>query len=365
MKHSQQSAPAPRRSVSRSIITVIAEVLLTFAAICGLYVAWMQWWTGVESAHVQEETRQQVAWAQPDAGGALTIAQPQQGEPPVQPESARVGELMARVYIPRFGDQWERNLVQGTSLVELNQHGLGHYETSQMPGQVGNFAIAGHRNGYGQPLGDVDRLQPGDAIVIRSQDYWYVYQYTNYTIVTPDDGSVIGPNPEHPGEAPTKRMITMTTCEPKYTTPTHRWVSFGELAYWAKVADGIPQELAKEGPDGAVQFVNNEKQSFFTSIGSLAPYVWGALAVYALVFAAAAVAWRWPALRAIREGRKSLPDADIYGWLLRHQPGAAPVRWLLVLLLMFAAVCALFQWGFPWGAGNIEFLKQMSNYVTI
>ena len=48
MKHSQQSAPAPRRSVSRSIITVIAEVLLTFAAICGLYVAWMQWWTGVE-----------------------------------------------------------------------------------------------------------------------------------------------------------------------------------------------------------------------------------------------------------------------------------------------------------------------------
>ena len=75
--------------------------------------------------------------------------------------------------------------MQGTSLVELNQHGLGHYETSQMPGQVGNFAIAGHRNGYGQPLGDVDRLQLGDAIVIRSQDYWYVYQYTNYTIVTP------------------------------------------------------------------------------------------------------------------------------------------------------------------------------------
>lgn len=155
---------------------------------------------------------------------------------------------MARVYIPRFGDQWERNLVQGTSLVELNQHGLGHYEISQMPGQVGNFAIAGHRNGYGQPLGDVDRLQPGDAIVIRSQDYWYVYQYTNYTIVTPDDGSVIGPNPEHPGEAPTKRMITMTTCEPKYTTPTHRWISFGELAYWAKVADGIPQELARRAP---------------------------------------------------------------------------------------------------------------------
>ena len=37
MKHSQQSAPAPRHSVSRSIVTIIAEVLLTFAAICIYY----------------------------------------------------------------------------------------------------------------------------------------------------------------------------------------------------------------------------------------------------------------------------------------------------------------------------------------
>ena len=79
------------------------------------------------------------------------------------------------MYIPRFGDAWERNLVQGTDLAELNLHGLGHYVDSQMPGQVGNFAIAGHRNGYGQPLGDVDKLQPGDAVVVRTKDYWYVY----------------------------------------------------------------------------------------------------------------------------------------------------------------------------------------------
>ena len=100
------------------------------------------------------------------------------------------------MYIPRFGDAWERNLVQGTDLAELNLHGLGHYVDSQMPGQVGNFAIAGHRNGYGQPLGDVDKLQPGDAVVVRTKDYWYVYTYTNYTIVTPDETSVISANPE-------------------------------------------------------------------------------------------------------------------------------------------------------------------------
>lgn len=70
-------------------------------------------------------------------------------------------------------------------------------------------------------------------------------------------------------------------------------------------------------------------------------------------------------MRAIREGSKPLPDADIYGWLLRHQPGAAPIRWLLLLLLVFAAAAALFQWGFPWAAANIPFLQQMSNYVAV
>lgn len=57
MEHSQHAAPRRTRSVGRAIVTIIAELLLTFAAICGLYVAWMQWWTGVQSDHVQQETR--------------------------------------------------------------------------------------------------------------------------------------------------------------------------------------------------------------------------------------------------------------------------------------------------------------------
>ncbi|KFI62060.1 class E sortase [Bifidobacterium cuniculi] len=364
MKHAQTASAGGSR-VGRSIVTIIAEILLTAAAICGLYVGWMQWWTGVQSAHVQEQSVQSVDWTQPDGGGTLTIAQPQDGEPPVQPESAAEGELMARVYIPRFGDQWERTLVQGTSLAELNLHGLGHYVISQMPGELGNFAIAGHRNGYGQPLGDVDKLEAGDAIVIRTKDYWYVYQYTQYTIVTPDDGSVIGPNPLDPGQAPTKRMITMTTCEPKYTTPTHRWISFGELKYWAKVADGVPSELAHVDADGAVQFINNGKTSVFTKLGSLAPVVVGSLVAYAVLFVICALWRRWPALRAIREGRRPQPDVDFYAWLWRHQPGPAAMRWVLVLLLLLAAVAALFQWGFPWAAGEIPFLRAMSNYVSV
>ena len=134
-------------------------------------------------------------------------------------------------------------------------------------GMPSDFAFAGHRNGYGQPLGDVDKLQEGDPIIVRTQDYWYVYHYTSYKIVLPTQTEVVAANPENPGATPTKRMLTMTTCEPKYSTPTHRWISYAEFSYWAKVSDGIPQELASQNANGTVKFVNNEQSSFLSSIG--------------------------------------------------------------------------------------------------
>jgi len=88
----------------------------------------------------------------------------------------------------------------------------------------------------------------------------------------------------------------------------------------------------------------------------------GALAVYAVLFLAALAAWRFPVLREIRDGYRQRPEASIYGWLIRHQPGVLPVRFVLLALLLFAAAVALFQWGFPWAASNIPALRAMSNY---
>ena len=209
MKH---VAPKQRRkSVVWTILGILAELMLTAAAVCALYIAWQMWWTGVQAEHNQIETRQSVSWSDPGQSDSVTIAQAQEGDPPTQPQSAQEGELIAQVYIPRFGSQWQRNLVEGTSLTELNKHGLGHYKDSQMPGQVGNFAFAGHRNGYGQPLGDVDKLQEGDPIIVRTQDYWYVYHYTSYKIVLPTDIEVVAANPENPGATPTKLPERSTT----------------------------------------------------------------------------------------------------------------------------------------------------------
>ncbi|WEV73263.1 class E sortase [Bifidobacterium sp. ESL0790] len=346
---------------------IVAELLFTIAAVCALYVVWQMWWTGVESEHTQIEQRQSVGWSNPATEKNQQIAPAQNGAPPVQPKQARQGDLIAQIYIPRFGDQWQRNIVEGIDMPELNEHGIGHYPQSQMPGQVGNFAVAGHRNGYGQPLGNVDKLdaKAGDTIIIRTKDYWYVYQYTGYEIVTPDQIRVIAPNPHSPMSPATQRLITLTTCEPKYSTPTHRWITYGKLKYWAKVSDGIPQELARQGANGQVQFINNGKTSPVAKISSLIPLILGILMVYLVLFLAAAIVWRWPLRKAICLGEHKKPDVSIYGGLSRLQPGVKPVRILLVVLLLAAVALSLFQWVFPWAAQNIPLLHQMSNYVAI
>lgn len=342
---------------------IIGELLIAFAVICALYIAWQMWWTGEQAEHTQVEARQAISWQNPKTGDKTKIALPQNTDPPTlsKPKSE---DLVARLYIPRFGNQWERNVVEGITPDILSKRGLGHYPTTQMPGAIGNFAVAGHRNGYGQPLGDVDLLKPGDAIVVRTKDYWFVYKYTSYKIVTPDHGEVIDANPDHPGEKPTKRMLTLTTCEPKYTAATHRWISYAKFAYWAKISDGIPKELSTIDEQGKVKFINNEQQSLVSRLSSLVPVMVVVLLVYMMIFVAGAIAWQWPELRAIHSGLKKKPDASIFGGLLRIQPGITAIRWILSILIYFFIVLALFQWIFPWGASTIPFLQQMSNYST-
>lgn len=357
--------PAAKRSVLWSVLGILGEVLMTLAAVCALYVVWQMWWTGVQSEHTQVETRQSASWSDPAGGDSSKVAKAQSGDVPVQPTSASDGELIAQVYVPRFGQGWVRNVVEGTDEAELSLHGLGHYPSTQMPGSVGNFAVAGHRNGYGRPLGDVDLLQEGDAIIVRTKDYWYVYKYTTYKIVTPEHSEVIAANPEDLNTPPSKRMITLTTCEPKYTTATHRWISYGELSYWAKVSDGVPQELATSSNSAKVAFSSsNTSQSFVSKLGTLQPIVLWALVAYLVLYIAALVAWRYPVLREIRAGKRRRPDASIYGWLLRHQPGPLVIRWTLLILLLFIVSVALIQWACPWAASNIPILQSMSNYAV-
>ena len=139
------------------------------------------------------------------------------------------GQAIARLYIPKLDKKWV--VVQGVTPKDIKL-APGHYEDSQLPGQVGNFAVAGHR--MPSIFWDLDRLQTGDTIVVETQTDWYVYAVVKNFITKPTNVSVVGTNPEHPGQPAAARMLTLTTCNPK-------WDNYQRMIVWAQQTRTQPQ----------------------------------------------------------------------------------------------------------------------------
>ncbi len=100
-----------------------------------------------------------------------------------------------------------------------------------MPGENGNFAVAGHRSGWGQPFHRLPELKKGDAIKVERHGTEYTYHVTRTKVVNPSDIDVVLPVPDKPDARADKARITLTTCTDrgwngKYV---HRLVAWGEL----------------------------------------------------------------------------------------------------------------------------------------
>ena len=99
---------------------------------------------------------------------------------------------------------------------------------TQVPGQVGNFAVAGHRVTAGNPFWSLPSLKAGDRIDIDTRLNTYTYRVTGQQTALPADTEVVDPVPGHPGQRPTRRLITLITCNPAWTG-THRVIVTGRL----------------------------------------------------------------------------------------------------------------------------------------
>jgi LPXTG-site transpeptidase (sortase) family protein len=143
-------------------------------------------------------------------------------------QAPMVGEPFGLVYIPRLHSKaWAQPLLHGIDDQQLNA-GIGHFPLSAMPGQIGNFAIAGHRATHGEPFAYVDQLEPGDEVIIRTNSGWFVYVLKKDRIVKPEDVWVVDPVPGKPSAAPTQALLTIVTCEPRLGSSS-RWIWWGEL----------------------------------------------------------------------------------------------------------------------------------------
>jgi sortase A len=140
------------------------------------------------------------------------------------------GQPFAIMRIPRLGQRWRFAIIQGTTRSDL-ERGPGHVIGTQLPGELGNFAVAGQDSRAGNPFLHLARVRPGDPIVVETLNATYRYLVRSERVVSRTDAAVLGPVPGHPGMRPTRGTITLIAC----TTMTlgftpHRVVVTGTLA---------------------------------------------------------------------------------------------------------------------------------------
>ncbi|MGF1663403.1 MAG: class E sortase [Kineosporiaceae bacterium] len=250
-EHGPRRDRRPRRGPSagdavRGVVGTFGELSITLGVLLLLFVAWQLWWTDVEANREQDRLadRLEQDWAAGEGTAPAPPAEPAVPGPDEIPVAAgaAAGEPFGLLRIPRFGDGYARPIVSGTTGDDLQQ-GVGHYDGSAWPGAVGNLALAGHRTTYGAPLARIDELRPGDPVVVQTAEGYYTYRITESRIVLPQQVEVVAPVPGEPGTAPTERVITMTSCHPRYSA-RERYVVHGVLDEFRPATEGPPAVVA-------------------------------------------------------------------------------------------------------------------------
>jgi sortase A len=92
------------------------------------------------------------------------------------------GDPVGKIEIDRIG--LSSVVVEGTDAGDLRK-GPGHYPGTPLPGQRGTVAIAGHRTTYGAPFRKIDKVRPGDEIVVAMPYGRFTYKVERTRIVAP------------------------------------------------------------------------------------------------------------------------------------------------------------------------------------
>jgi sortase A len=230
-----------------SVVGVLGELLITAGVLVLAFIGWQVWLGDViVGGQLSSEAKQQSdEWSAgysdvpPSEAGDPTISQ----EPPVLVAPANA-ERFANLIIPRFGPDYYRPIAEGIGTRDvLDKGNIGHYPSTQMPGELGNFALASHRSSGGGNFRDVNQLRVGDHIYVETADGWYQYSFRNLEFVLPTGVGVLNPVPQADGVAPGERFITLTTCNPLFSI-AERIIAYGVFDAFYPRAGGVPAEIA-------------------------------------------------------------------------------------------------------------------------
>jgi sortase A len=81
--------------------------------------------------------------------------------------------------------------------------------------------------------------------VAETRDHWFTYVVDRTRIVLPTDTWVVDPVPGRPRAEPTRRLLTLTTCNPRWAS-TERLIVFGHLESSRTKSEGPPPAVVRE-----------------------------------------------------------------------------------------------------------------------
>ncbi|WP_030761269.1 class E sortase [Streptomyces griseus] len=229
----RRAARREAKAAKDTIGVVVGELFITLGVVMLLFVAYQLWWTNVLAGQETNQAKAKIedTWAKGES----------------KPDVFAPGEGFAIMYIPKLDVVVP--VAEGISKPKVLDKGMvGHYgegklKTAMPSDKKGNFAVAGHRNTHGEPFRYINRLEPGDPIVVETQDAYYTYEMASILPQTsPSNISVIDPVPKGSGFTGPGRYITLTTCTPEFTS-TYRMIVWGKLVEERPRSKGKPSAL--------------------------------------------------------------------------------------------------------------------------
>ena len=123
-----------------------------------------------------------------------------------------------RIQIPAI--DVDAPVVHGDNWEQLKK-GVAHHADSANPGQQGNIVLSGHNDVFGEVFRYLERLKPGDEVVVYTSRRSYTYIVSGWELVEPTQVEAMAPTPD--------ATITLISCHP-YLVDNHRIIVKGSLA---------------------------------------------------------------------------------------------------------------------------------------
>lgn len=142
------------------------------------------------------------------------------------------GQLIAVMRIPRLGSGWAWPVYASTDDADSAlADGLAWYRDTALPGQKGNFAVAGRSATGANGFKDLRKLRSGDDVIVETSAAVFTYRIDvapEDLTVHSSDAWVLDPVPGHADATAQQPLITLTTSQDMIAT-SDRSVALGHL----------------------------------------------------------------------------------------------------------------------------------------